>query len=173
MKKRTTAITLAILGALAMSSCAPEEPKTASTYTDIGQCISDGNDKGTCEKALASAKADAEKNAPKFASAAECSAQFSNCTQSASGGWFMPALMGYMVGNMMSNGSRGYAPAPVYYDRDRRATTVTPIAGGGYARNSAPQSYSSKVAARSAASSSRATTSSRGGFGGRSAGASS
>lgn len=168
--KRSSAISLAIVGALAMSGCTPtpqaDEP---TTYRNVTECVQDGKSQATCDKAFADAKAEAEKTAPKFASQAECAAQFGNCQQSASGGWFMPALMGYMVGNMMSNSGTRYVSQPVYVDRSGRDVTSS-YNGGRYTTSTAAPSASARAASRASAARSSASTSSRGGFGSSSRG---
>jgi len=169
MKKRTAAITLAVLGAIAMSTGCSEQ-KEPTSYATIQECTQDGNSFDTCTKAQNEAKAETEKNAPKFASQEQCQAQFSNCQQSSSGGWFMPALMGYMVGNMMSNGSRQVA-TPIYYDRDRRPQAAG-FVGGVYRPIPAAPTYTARAAARASAARASASTGSRssGGFGSRAGG---
>lgn len=161
--KRTSLITLAILGALTLTSC-KNEPQ-ATSYENISECVQDGHERFVCEKAFEEAKKVTEQNAPKYATAEQCAAQFNNCQKSSDGSWFMPAVMGYMVGNMMSNGSR--APAqPVYIDRYGYRQTAS-FTGGNYRPTPAPTSYSARAAAA------RASTSSRGGFGSRASAASS
>jgi uncharacterized protein YgiB involved in biofilm formation len=177
-------ITLAILGALAASGCAPSaedtiaQDKSPATYANLTECTNDGNTTADCQKAFDESKKLTEEKAPKFASQAECAAQFGSCAPapaqasagggSSDGGWFMPAMMGFMVGNMMADGSR--APAqPIYIDRDGRQQAAS-FAGGSYSARPAPQTYTAKASAARAAAASRASTSSRGGFGGRSSG---
>lgn len=160
--KRSSAISLAIVGALAMSGCSPSpQADEPTTYRNVTECVQDGKSQATCEKSFADAKAEAEKTAPKFASQAECAAQFGNCQQSASGGWFMPALMGYMVGNMMSNnGGTRYVSQPVYIDRSGRDVTSS-YSNGTYRTTPSAPTYTQRASARAAA----ASTGSRGGFG--------
>ena len=160
--KRTSTITLALLGALALTGCS-EEKKEPTTYKSVAECTADGISAAECQKSFD----EATKAAPKFATQDQCAAQFGNCqvqTNADGTSWFMPALMGYMVGSMMSNGSRSYAQ-PVYIDRDRRPVTGG-YSGGVYRTTPAAPSYTSRQAAR--ASAARASTSSRGGFGGSS-----
>lgn len=162
--KRTNAITLALIGALAISGCA-EEKKEPTTYANVAECVADGINTTVCQDSFNEAKKVTEQNAPKFASADQCAAQFGSCQQS-SGGWFMPAVMGYMVGSMMNGGSR--APAtPIYIDRDRRPQAAS-FVGGAYRPTAAAPTYTARAQARATAA--RASTSSRGGFGGRSGG---
>ena len=164
MQKRTAAITLAVLGAIALTACSEQKPPT--TYTSVSECVSDGNSAAECQKALADVTAQTEKDAPKFTTQDQCQAQFGSCQKSSSGDWFMPAVAGYMLGSVMNGGSR--APAqPIYIDRDRRPVAAS-YSGGVYRPTPAPQSYTSRVAASRAAS-----TSSRGGFGSRASSSSS
>ncbi len=166
MQKRTAAITLAVLGAIALSTgCSEQKPPT--TYTSVSECVSDGNSTAECQKALADVTAQTEKDAPKFTTQDQCQAQFGNCQKSSSGDWFMPAVAGYMLGSIMNNGSRA-APQPVYIDRDRRPMAAS-YSGGVMRTAPAPQSYTSRVAASRSAPS----TSSRGGFGSRASSSSS
>lgn len=167
--KRSSAITLAVLGALALSGCS-EEQKPPTQYTSVAECTADGIAQETCQKSFD----EAQKAAPKFSSMEQCQAQFSNCQQSSSGDWIMPAMAGYLVGSMMNNGSRGYAQ-PVYIDRDRRPVTSS-YSGGVYRTtpSTTPSYQTRQTQARAAAASrSSATTSSRGGFGSRSSSSSS
>lgn len=159
--KRTAAITLALLGALSVTGCA-EKKIEPTTYTNVVDCTADGNSRETCVKAFEDAQKATAENAPKFNSAEACQAQFGSCQQSASGGWFMPALMGYMIGSMNSGGSNRYYSSPVYHDRSGRPVAAS-FSNGTYKATSAAPSYSSRVQARAAAA--KASTSSRGGFG--------
>lgn len=175
--KRSSQITLAILGALALTSCADPSSQSSSTsvtagpttYANLEECVKD-NDYSTCKAAEEQAKKQTAESAPRYATADQCQAQFSNCQKSDSGDWFMPAVMGYMVGSMMSDGSRGYA-SPVYYDRGGNAVRAD-FSGGSYKPATAAPTYASQAPARAAAAS-RASTASRGGFGSRSSSSSS
>lgn len=179
--KRTKMLTLAIMGSLALAGCA-EAPQEPTTYKTVAECTADGKAADICQKSFDDAKKLTEQNAPKFGSLAECQAQFgqNGCTggSNTQGSFFMPLMMGYMLGNMMGSSSSSYdrnrsgysyaPPRPVY----RTATGGTQAAsfvGGRYTATPAAPSYAARVSARSTAS----TTSSRGGFGGRSAGSSS
>lgn len=175
--KRSSAISLAIIGSLAMAGCTqqPEEPKT---YATIGECIADGKDKTVCESSWAEADKLTKEQAPRFADKAACEAQFGagGCQTGGDGStsWFMPALMGYMIGNMMGNSSssaayqRGIdderrrgggttyiAPRPVYRTQTGGLSAAA-FSGGKMTTTPAPTTYAASRAA---------TTSARGGFG--------
>lgn len=177
--KRTKILSLAIIGTLALSGCSPspsEIPQNV-TYTSVEECVKAGVEKTTCDTALASAAA----NTPKFSTQAQCEAQFGagQCNSQTSGGssWFMPALAGFMIGNMLSNSGsssayyRGrdderrrssYAYTPVY----RSASGLSAYSGG--KTTPAPATYTaSRLSNTYAGSSNSASTSARGGFGSR------
>ena len=99
-----------------LEACLADVPSgSAETDEKRLKCISDWE----------TAKADHEKNAPRFATLAECQAEFgpeacgaapaaAGATASSGGSdgsFFMPLLMGYMIGNALSG------PSPAYYDR--------------------------------------------------------
>lgn len=181
--KRTRVLTLAILGTLALSACGPAEPPaptTGVTYTSVKECVEAGVDKTTCDTALASAAA----NAPKFSTQDQCEAQFGpgQCNSQTSGGssWFMPALAGFMLGNMLSNSSnnsayyrgrederrRGsYSYVPVYRSSSGLSTYVNGRT------SAAPATYTatrlSNTYGTTSGNSNAARTTSRGGFGSR------
>ncbi len=84
-------------------------------YGDAAACAKDV-DAGTCAAAFDAAKEEHVKQAPKFATAAECEAAgFAQCepapvqsTQAGSStGMFMPMMMGFMMGRMMGGGGLG------------------------------------------------------------------
>lgn len=182
--KRTKMLTLAIMGSLALAGCSPAEPPKAepTTYKDVSECVKDGKEVAVCEKSFAEAKALTEQNAPKFGSLAECQAQFgpNGCTggSNTQGSFFMPLLMGYMIGNMMSNssGRSYYEPSRPVYRSARGGTQAASFTNGRYTTTPAAPSYAARAAANAPMTSSAsraATTSSRGGFGGRSSSSSS
>lgn len=116
-------------------------------------------DAATCESQFAAARQEHAKSAPRFASQEQCEAQFgaANCTpastyesaqasgapaaggeQPAGGGqqtaqsggsFFMPLMLGYLGGQMMSR--MGQPAQPVYRDAQNRAYTSGGAAGAG------------------------------------------
>jgi uncharacterized protein YgiB involved in biofilm formation len=117
--KRSRSIELALMGSvpLLLSACgqmpppAPPAPPTVA-YRDLAQCISDGKvSADICEKAYADAVQAQYREGPRFQSAADCQWEYSydqcHYVQSPTGGWFMPALAGFMVGRALSD-HQGY-----------------------------------------------------------------
>lgn len=177
--KRTRVLTLAIVGTLALAACTnPQGVPQNVTYTSVAECVEAGVEKSTCDSAIAAAAS----NTPKFSTQAQCEAQFGpgQCNSQTSGGssWFMPALAGFMIGNMMSNSSSSSA----YYrgrddERRRSSYAYTPVyrsssglstytAGAGVAK--APQTYrAASLANTYGGSANSASTTARGGFGSR------
>lgn len=142
--KRSRSIRLVLLGSAGgfmLSAC--EDPIDAATkgqlFTDAQACES-AFDQKECLEAYQRAETAHLETAPKFTSREECEAEFgvANCTpgprqeaaegaaegqtaQAGSGGsWFMPAMMGFMMGRMMGG---GMAAAPVYRDTQNTAYT--------------------------------------------------
>lgn len=116
--------TVAFSVAVALSGCVPE-PKVeeAQIYRNAAECIQVYPDQiELCEQTFGSAEMDHLATAPRYNDQQQCELEFGegNCEsapegsqQNASGGsWFMPMMMGYMMGNMLSG--RGVRQAPVY-----------------------------------------------------------
>lgn len=136
--KRSRQIRLVLLGsagAIALTACdqAQDLPKDAKFFRDQAQC--EAEIKGTdCKKAFEESRDAHVKTAPRFETLQECQAKFGddNCTPAtppgqqtaagSSGGFFMPLMMGYMMGRMGNN----VVSQPVYRDAQNTAYT-----GGG------------------------------------------
>jgi uncharacterized protein YgiB involved in biofilm formation len=173
--KRSRSIELVLMGTvpLLLSACDPPSPPppqstAASTvaYQGLAECIKDGKvSADICEKAYADAVQAQYRDGPRFDSLDDCQAQYGydQChhIQTSSGGWFMPALAGFMIGRALSNhdgygygyGYGGGFGQPLYRTRGDRAEwrTASGERFGGAARGP----YSASVA----------ETLSRGGFG--------
>lgn len=127
--KRSAAITMLLLGAAA---CKPDNPDVKEgIYATADECRAQNPDVaalgGECDKGFQFAKEEHEKTAPRYQSQEDCEIQHGSCqagpqaahssqgsssTQSSSSSsWFMPLMMGYMMGQ------RNQA-APVYNLRD-------------------------------------------------------
>lgn len=162
--KKSKSIRLALLGStgFALVACDEAPPTDARFYANVDECRAI-HGKASCEQAFTQSEATHAAEAPQFNRKEECEAEFGagNCetkTASTSGGgmgsFFMPAMMGYMMGNAFSQ--------PVYRGPDNSATTrsggntykVGSFAGNGRA---------------SAFQASPVTQVARGGFGGRAA----
>ncbi len=176
--KRSRSIQLVLMGTvpLLLSACdnpsppqAQPQPQTAMAYQGLTQCINDGKvSADICEKAYADAVAAQYRDGPRFDSLGDCEAQYGydQChhIQTSSGGWFMPALAGFMIGRALSHhdglgygyGGYGYGYGygqPLYRTRGDRAEWRT--ASGERFGAAARGPYSPSVA----------ETLSRGGFG--------
>lgn len=124
-------IVLAGVSAMALASCGQPDPSyrnqnyaqgaTSSyqppLYASVNECITAGNQETLCVESFRQA-ADAT---PRFQSYAECEQNFPGGQCVDRGGWVGPALMGFMVGNMLAN-NNGYASNGYYrggrYDYD-------------------------------------------------------
>ncbi len=100
--------------------------ENSTLYGDSAACARD-MDSGVCNEAYRAAKDEHAKQAPKFATQAECEAAgYTQCdtteVRTADGGsrsMFMPMMMGFMMGRMLGGGMGGGFPArPVYGDRN-------------------------------------------------------
>lgn len=142
--KKSRSIRLVLLGSasIALAACGDDgPPKDARFFSDIQAC-SAVYDMTQCIDAQKQAENTFTAEAPKFPRREQCEAEFGagNCEtkpaaatgqqaaagtgeQSASGGgsFFMPMLMGYMMGNMLGGQSR--FNQPVYRGPDNTAMT--------------------------------------------------
>lgn len=128
MSKRSHSVCLLLMAAspLILTACTQQPPPIPSeqsyaseaqavapkAYQDVQSCVNDGKNLNDCEAGFATAQSEREQNAPRFASKEECEQQYEACgpnevnpttPQSAGGGFFMPLMVGYMMGNMMNN----------------------------------------------------------------------
>lgn len=147
-RSRRVGILIASASLMALAGCYEEEakitdgfapaqieaPADEKVFANLEACLADAPS-GTPEtdqfrlKCIAdwdAAKEAHAKEAPRFASLAECQAEFGpegcgqapataaapGATAGGSGSFFMPLLMGYMIGNALSS------PSPAYYDRN-------------------------------------------------------
>jgi len=119
--KRSRYVALLAMGAsaLALSACGESETP-AGVYTSVDQCIADKQfTEAECKKAFDTAKEEHKKVAPKYASKADCEADFGvgKCEESpyrttTSSTW-MPLMIGYMLGRTLG-GAPGFTPQPLY-----------------------------------------------------------
>lgn len=191
--KRSTRISLVLLASVSaaatLSGCeqSPQAPAdNGGTFANKAECVA-VYDQATCDAADKLAQQEHLQNAPHFNTQAQCAAEYGAdmCRPaSAYGGnsgsnFFVPAMLGYMMGSAMST------PAPLYYGRDAYRHRndpgyVAPIytSGRGYSRSApigrAPfasnASFSSKpsISTKGSLKSSTAMTppaTARGGFG--------
>lgn len=124
--KRSRAIALVMMGAGSVALTACEEPQVeASIFESVEQCVDQpGASRAACEEAFGAAEQQHAVVAPKYTDREACEADFGaeQCEQApyqAEGGGsiFMPLMMGYMMGSMMSNRA-GAAVQPLYRSAD-------------------------------------------------------
>jgi uncharacterized protein YgiB involved in biofilm formation len=149
--KRSRSIRLVLLGStglLALVGCDQQDPLARNDFFQSEQQCAQSNDVSACRQALMDARQEHAKTAPAFATAEACEARFGleNCqetnqkpspeqiqstpgeqpqqtAQSGGGSWFLPIMMGYMMGRTMGGGP-AFAPP---------GTAQQPAAGAGAA----------------------------------------
>lgn len=180
--KRSRAIRLVLIGStglVALTACEAGDPVIgqADFFRDSQEC-SAKLDPDACRQGLADARAQHVATAPKFTTLPECEAKFGeeNCQltevpagatpqaqgQASTGGsWFMPIMMGYMMGRTASG---AFAPTGLYrdgantaYAGDRRmgkfdAKSVPPMRNVASAATAQRSGFGASGAASSAAS---------------------
>lgn len=147
----TASFTLAACGSPQQNAAAPQgdwEASTEKAYASVEECQNSGE--ATAAECVAAFN-EAEKNAPKFASQAECEEGFGEgqCQQrtDANGtSMFMPLLAGFVLGRLLSGGMRGPS---------------SPLMG-----NNTPQNFNMRQAEQLRQNTSGSRAVSRGGFGG-------
>lgn len=129
--KKSRSIRLVLLGGATMmlAACGDDDelPKDARFFSDVKDC-SAVHGEATCLDAKTQSEKDYLAQAPRFSRKEECEKEFGagNCETRETGGnasaggagFFMPMMMGYMLGNMM--GSNRFN-APVYRGVDNSA----------------------------------------------------
>ncbi len=112
--KKAALILMVPAATLLFTSCAKQE-EPALVFSDPDECkaasLSAAED---CDAEWAAANALHPEVAPKYANRAECEADFGSekCEEApreyaSSGGFFMPFMMGYMMGNVLNRGAGG------------------------------------------------------------------
>lgn len=181
MTKRSTHVALVLMGAFALSGC-KEEQVDAQAFPDLQSCKAAANTGGMfssadCDTAFAEAQALHVEAAPRYDSLAVCEEQHGEgacgteqaAQSGGSGSIFMPLMMGYLLGNMMSNARGAAAAQPLYKTADGRFTnaagTSTFSSNAGKAKMSASQ-FTKPPSTIGQAPMTKTTAASRGGFGG-------
>ncbi|TFG46877.1 MAG: DUF1190 domain-containing protein [Dehalococcoidia bacterium] len=106
---------LAIIAITTLTACGSQEE--VQVVNSVEECASKTElNLAECEAAYEQAQAEAERTGPKYSSTAQCEEEFGRgqCGQSRSGGFFMPMMTGFMVGQMLSGSSRSYNPVYRY-----------------------------------------------------------
>ncbi len=106
--KKSHSIRLVLLGSASVALVACDDggalPESAQFYPTVNECAADHGAQ-PCEDAKAVADRTQAAEAPRFSQKQQCEQEFGagNCEsrQTAGGSFFMPMMMGYMIGNMM------------------------------------------------------------------------
>lgn len=175
--KRSKFAGLALMGAapFLLTACGDSEPETQqNAFTSVEECIqSKVFTPETCRSEYDKAVQAHQAQAPRFVDRAACETQYgaSNCQivrHSDGTSWFVPAMAGFMIGQMIANRQRedpsyygggggyygSYRSEPLYRDRADRTAWRT---------------SDNRTVTRSSSGSSKAVTLSRGGFGSQAA----
>ncbi|WP_249977764.1 DUF1190 domain-containing protein [Vreelandella olivaria] len=148
-RKRSTRLSLAMMGASAFGLTACGQPAEDEHITDVrfdeprsfqsvDECVAANvYTRSACEDAYAASL----ESVPRFNTLEACEAEHGEgaCVApneeqaqatSSGGSWFMPAMMGYMVGSMLSNTNRGRSfervyQEPVYRNRQNQGNWNT------------------------------------------------
>lgn len=175
--KRSLTVTLVLMGGSALSGCGGSEVDTA-VFNDVRQCIESGQFTAEkCETDFKKALASHWDTAPAYTTQADCEVEFGigKCQENAAAepaqnspathhSYFMPVMMGYMMGSMMANGQRAVPPQALYKPQARAG--YYNANGARVSQSVGPVQFSSKSAAAQAPKT-RTTTMARGGFGAR------
>lgn len=161
-RSRTTRLLLMGMAPLALTACEGEQQ--AQLYETEQACIAAGQiEAQQCKDAYAAARSKNDEVAPRYASRADCVADYGE--QMCSGtpghhGFFVPFMTGMLIGRALDGG--GYYPQPAYRNRTGDWNTA-----GGYGLGRSTGNVSVKKSA--AIPPTRAITVSRSGFGSRAA----
>lgn len=182
--KRSFRIRLVLMGsATAVLAGCDDPPQAAGVFASVAECVQSGAySEAECKTALETAKKDHPKVAPRYVSREACEADFGpgKCeppTQqqqqvvhdSGGGSFWMPLMMGYMVGKAM-NGPGGMFGQPLYRGNESFAGPGTYSAGSWRTASNTPvadRTGLTTVGSGARASTPQTTTVSRGGFGSR------
>ena len=119
-KSKTIRLVLLCSTGLTLSACDPSPSSDATFFSTVEDCIAVKSG-STCRDGFAKSEQDFVAEAPRFTNQEECETDFGagNCEtrRSGSGSFFMPMMMGYMMGNAFNR--------PVYRGPDNSAMMQT------------------------------------------------
>lgn len=170
-----TKLAAAMASALAVSGCG--DSQSANVYGSVEDCKAENpGQEQSCQVAYQDAQSEAVRTAPRYSSQSDCEQEFgpANCQRAPGTSWFIPAMAGFMLGNVLSSGSGSYmtnrsghwASTPVFTSKSRNSD----LYGGYYGADGSR--YGSYGQTRTSVSSdafspkpTQTRTISRGGFG--------
>ena len=122
--KKSSAIRLVLLGStgLTLAACSQKPPSDARFFARVEDCIPVKGE-AACRDAFGKSEAEFAAEAPRFTQKEQCEAEFGagNCetrqARTGSGSFFMPMMMGYMMGNRFNS--------PVYRGPNNSALVQT------------------------------------------------
>jgi len=175
-RSRTTALLLMSAAPLLFTACQKDQAVQVQEglYTSVQACTDATGDPSACRTAFAEAQKQSADAAPKYASRAECEAEYNaeQCVEqkTSTGHSFIgPMMMGFFMSQMLSNrGGAGLAQAPAAAPayQDKAKGWARPAPGGSGGLNTASGIGAGKAGlAPVNATPNRAVTASRGGFG--------
>lgn len=118
-RQATPAVTVAAI--VLVSGCS-DNAKEMNIYSSAADCINDNPQYAEqCRAAYQDSLEDAASTAPKYKTRADCILEFGEemCVKSPQNNWFMPAMAGFMFGQMMNN--RSYQQQPVFTSTNPRS----------------------------------------------------
>ena len=142
-RSRTTALLLMSAAPLLFTACSKQESVQTQEglYTSVEACTEATGDPSSCRTAFAEAQKQSADAAPKYASRAECEAEYNaeQCVEqkTSTGHSFIgPMMMGFFMSQMLSNrGGAGLAQAPAaapaYQDKAKGWARPAPGGSGG------------------------------------------
>ncbi len=163
MRKRSSSATLVLMSTVPffLSACSQSEPtpapkpapKPTTAYETVADCTFDGRPRDVCETALANAKNEAAKTAPRFKTLEECEKEFDNCAvapavaaaapvagaptttvvHAGGGDSFSPMLMGFMVGQALGGGGSSSGAYAAGFNNGAASERDRNYSGGGSA----------------------------------------
>lgn len=179
--KRSRRISLVLMGTATIALAACDDTEQAGVFSSVEECKASGiYTEEHCNSSLDEAKKQHAKVAPKFSTLEDCEAEFGpgRCSSphgsqavqqgGGSGSFWMPLMMGYLVGKALNNSQPLYRP----YERPQTGYSGGSGSWGGWRTGDNVQ-VSDRTGAQTVSSSAtrastpKTTTVSRGGFGAR------
>ena len=124
--RRTGKLTLALMGAGALTACDTGPEREVISFSSLDQCK--GSSEFTaeqCDAAYLSAQKQAEEGV-KYSSASNCEADFADGCERNSNGYFVPLMAGFMVSQIVANVADAAEDIGEMKHRRKYSTVITP-----------------------------------------------